>query len=93
MEVSYKNLVGPRREKIESIEPFWSFPLFTSKWEVHMSFPRELCTYGGCIKGGNMDTMLLGRHYCNYIEIRKVCCCQKANEIYNAMEIHHENIP
>jgi hypothetical protein len=25
-----------------------------------MSFPRELCTYGKCNKGGNIDTMLLG---------------------------------
>jgi hypothetical protein len=55
MEVSYTNLVGPRGEKLESTEPFWPFFLFTSKWEVHMSFPKELCTYGG----GSMDTMLL----------------------------------
>jgi hypothetical protein len=60
MEVSYTNFVQPRREKLESPEPFWSFSLFTSKWEVHMSFRRELCTYRGCSKGGNMDTMLLG---------------------------------
>jgi hypothetical protein len=60
MEVSYTNLVGPREEKLESTELFWSFFLFTSKWKVHMSFPRELCTYGGCSKGGSMDTMLLG---------------------------------
>jgi hypothetical protein len=52
MEVSYTSLVGPRGEKVESTEPFWSFSLFTSKWEVHMSFPRELCTYRGCNKGG-----------------------------------------
>ena len=25
-----------------------------------MSFPRELCTYGGCAKGGSMNTMLMG---------------------------------
>jgi hypothetical protein len=60
MEVSYTNLVGPRGEKVEATKPFWSFSLFTSKWEVYMSFPRELCTYGGCSKGGSMDTMLLG---------------------------------
>jgi hypothetical protein len=60
MEVSYTNLVRPREEKLESTKPFLSFSLFTSKWEVHMSFPRELCTYGGYNKGGSMDTMYLG---------------------------------
>jgi hypothetical protein len=59
MEVSCTNLVGPKREKLESTESFWSFFLFTSKSEVHMSFSRELCTYGGCTKGGRMNTMLL----------------------------------
>jgi hypothetical protein len=65
----YTNLVGPRGEKLESTEPFWCFFLFTFKWEVHMSFPREhafvgdalrevpvvwiLFTYGGCNKGGS----------------------------------------
>jgi hypothetical protein len=63
----YTDLVGPRGEKLESTEPFWSFFLFTSKWEVHMSFQgnydligdvvREvvwtLFTYGGCNKGGS----------------------------------------
>jgi hypothetical protein len=67
MEVTLHNLVGPRGEKFESTEPFWSFFLFTSKWEVHMSFPKEVCsyrdavrevvwtlfTYGGCNKGGS----------------------------------------
>jgi hypothetical protein len=53
----YTNLVGPRGEKLESTEPFWSFFLFTSKWEFHMSFPRELCSCRGCSKGGSMDTM------------------------------------
>jgi hypothetical protein len=38
----YTNLVEPREEKLESIEPFWSFFLFTSKWEVHISFPRVM---------------------------------------------------
>jgi hypothetical protein len=60
MEVSYTNLVEPRGEKLESSKPFWSFSLFTSKREVHMSFPRELCTYGGCSKGGSMNTRLFG---------------------------------
>jgi hypothetical protein len=60
MEVSYTNLVGPRREKLESTESFWSFFLLISKWEVHMSFLRELCTYGGCSKGGSMDQCCTG---------------------------------
>jgi hypothetical protein len=60
MEVSYTNLVGPRGEDLESTKPFWSFFLFTSKWKVHMSILRELCTYGGCSKGGSIDSMLLG---------------------------------
>jgi hypothetical protein len=55
----YTNLVEPRGEKLESTEPYWSFFLFTSKWGVHMSFPRELCSYRGCIKGGSMDTIHL----------------------------------
>jgi hypothetical protein len=57
----YTNLVGPRGEKLESTEPFWCFFLFTSKWEVHMSFPRELCSCRGCSKGGSMDTIHLWR--------------------------------
>jgi hypothetical protein len=56
MEVSYTNFVGPRGEKLQSTKPFWSF----SPFHIHMSFPRELCTYGGCNKGGSMDTMHLG---------------------------------
>jgi hypothetical protein len=56
MEVSYTNLVGPRGEKLEPTKPFWSFSLFTSEREVHMSFPRELSTYGGYTKGGSMDS-------------------------------------
>jgi hypothetical protein len=60
MEVSYTNLVGPRREKLELIDFFGFFLLFISKWKVHTSFPRELCTYGGCSKGGSMDIVLLG---------------------------------
>jgi hypothetical protein len=55
----YTNLVGPRGEKLESTKPFWCFYLFTSKWEVHMSFPRELCSCRGCSKGGSMDTIHL----------------------------------
>jgi hypothetical protein len=60
MELSDTNLVGPREEDLESTKPFWSFFLLTSKWKIHMSFPRELCTCGGYSKGGSMNTMLLG---------------------------------
>jgi hypothetical protein len=56
MEVSYTNLVGPKEKKLQSTKPFWSF----SPFHIHTSFPRELCTYGGCSKGGSMDTMFLG---------------------------------
>jgi hypothetical protein len=55
----YTNLVGPRGEKLESTRPFWSFFLFKSKWEVHMSFPRELCSCRGCTKEDSMDTIHL----------------------------------
>ena len=59
----YTKLVGPRGKKFESIRPFWSFFPFTSKWEVHMSFPRELCTCRGCNKEGSMETIhLWGMH-------------------------------
>ena len=46
----YTNLVGPRGEKLESTEPFWTFFLFIFKWEVHMSFPRDQALVGDVAK-------------------------------------------
>jgi hypothetical protein len=46
MEVSYTNLVRPKGEKLQSTKPFWSF----SPFHIHMSFPKELCTYGDAVR-------------------------------------------
>jgi hypothetical protein len=59
MEVTLHNLVGPRGEKFESTEPFWSFFLFTSKWEVHMSFPKEVCSYRDAVREVHLYAKLL----------------------------------
>ena len=60
MEVSYTNLVGPRGEKFQLIEPFWSFPSFHIQVGSSHVISKGTMYLWRCNKGGSMDTMHLG---------------------------------